>query len=332
LEQALRANVGWIVVDNEVELEILAELARAMALKPRIMLRLTPGIEAHTHQYIQTGRQDSKFGFGIGDGRARAAVARALELDTVQLTGFHCHIGSQILDLEGFTAAVRVMVDFMAAMRADYGYVADWLDLGGGLGIRYNNDDVPPGIADTVRAIAGALVQACQGTSHPRPRMILEPGRSIVGEAGVTLYTVGAVKELPGLRRYVPVDGGMADNPRVALYQAVYEAELVDRPPGGKDVKVTVTGKCCESGDMLIWDIILPNPKPGDILAIFSTGAYNYSMSSNYNRLPRPALVSAYRGQADLFVARETYEDLLRNDRVPARLRCTAAEAAAGSD
>lgn len=330
LEQALRAGVGTIVVDNEIELATLAELARAMAVRPKILLRLTPGVEAHTHQYIRTGQQDSKFGFGIGDGRAQAAVARALSLDWVELAGFDCHIGSQILDLEGFLAAARIMVDFMAEMRARHGFVAQTVDLGGGLGVRYTSADNPPAIADCVREVANALGEACREVSYPRPRLILEPGRSIVGEAGTTLYTVGAVKELPGLRRYVPVDGGMADNPRVALYQAVYEAALADRPSTGKDVLVTVTGKCCESGDMLIWDVPLPNPKPGEILAVFTTGAYNYSMASNYNRLPRPAMVSCYRGQADLFVARERYDDLLRLDRIPMRLR-GAAEAAASN-
>lgn len=331
LEEAIRAGVGLIVVDNQVELEILAELARAMAKRPRILLRLTPGIEAHTHNYIRTGQQDSKFGIGLQDGRAKAAVERALALDAVELVGAHCHIGSQILDLQGFKAAAVVMMDFLAEMRANLGFTAQILDLGGGLGIRYTEEDDPPAIADCVRETAAAVAEVCRSSGYPIPRLILEPGRSIVGEAGVTLYTVGSVKELPGLRTYVPVDGGMADNPRVALYQAIYEACLADRPAGDRDEKVTVTGRCCESGDMLIWDIVLPRPRPGDILAVFSTGAYNYSMASNYNRLPRPAMVSCYKGQADLMVARETYQDLTRLDRIPARLHGMT-EAAAGTE
>lgn len=328
LEAALRAGVGLIAVDNEVELAILAELARAMGKRPRILLRLTPGVEAHTHQYIRTGQQDSKFGLGIHDGRARAAVERALALEAVALAGFHCHIGSQILDLEGFAAAARIMMEFAAAMKAEYGFVAELLDLGGGLGIRYTAADRPPSIESYVRTIAEVVAGVAEAAGCPRPRLILEPGRSIVGEAGVTLYTAGAVKDLPGLRRYVAVDGGMADNPRVALYQAVYEAALAERVAAENETVVTVAGKCCESGDILIWEAALPEPKFGEILAVFSTGAYNYSMASNYNRLPRPALVSCHRGVADLFVARETYQDLLRHDRIPSRLRRMAAAAA----
>ena len=324
LEQALRAEVGLIVVDNEAELEVLSELARAMTRKPRILLRLTPGVEAHTHQYIQTGLEDSKFGFGITDGRAEAAVKRALALDSLSLTGFHCHIGSQILDLDGFEAAVGVMAAFLTRMRDELGFIAQSLDLGGGLGIRYTDADNPPSIGEMVRRVAYALDKACQTAVYPRPRLILEPGRSIVGEAGITLYTVGAVKDLPGLRRYVPIDGGMADNPRVALYQALYHAELADRPTAGKTSVVTVTGKCCESGDILIWDIPLPNPRFGDILAVFSSGAYHYSMASNYNRLPRPAMISCFRNQADLIVARESYQDLVRLDCIPARFNGAA--------
>ncbi len=329
LEEALRARVGTIVVDNEVELETLAELSRAMLKRPRVLLRITPGVEAHTHHYIQTGQQDSKFGFGVSDGRARAAAIRALELNQLKLAGFHCHIGSQILDLDGFIAAVQIMAGFMAAVRTETGFTAEMLDLGGGLGVRYTDEEHPPAIGEYVAAVASALAEACRRAGYPLPRLILEPGRSIVGEAGVTLYTVGAVKDLPGLRKYVSVDGGMADNPRVALYQAVYRAEMADRPSGGKEIAVTVAGKCCESGDILIWDALLPNPKPGDILAVFTTGAYHYSMASNYNRLPRPALVACYRGQADLIVARETYQDLVRFDRLPSRLGAVT-EAAGG--
>ncbi|NLG84288.1 MAG: diaminopimelate decarboxylase [Firmicutes bacterium] len=328
LEAALRAGVGLIVVDNEVELAILIELARAMAKRPRILLRLTPGVEAHTHHYIRTGQQDSKFGLDIQNGQARRAVRQVLAAETLALVGFHCHIGSQILDLEGFVLAARIMMDFALAMREEYGFVAEIIDLGGGLGIRYTAADQPPSIDDYMRAIAGVIATVAEGADYPRPRLIVEPGRSIVGEAGVTLYTVGTSKEVSGIRRYVAVDGGMAANPRVALYQAVYEATLAERAgEEGRDV-VTIAGKCCESGDILIWDAPLPTPKFGEILAVFSTGAYNYSMASNYNRLPRPALVSCYRGEADLFVARETYPDLLRQDRFPSRLRRVTAAAA----
>ena len=255
-------------------------------------------------------------------------MERALALEAVALAGFHCHIGSQILDLEGFAAAARIMMEFAAAMKAEYGFVAELLDLGGGLGIRYTAADRPPSIESYVRTIAEVVAGVAEAAGCPRPRLILEPGRSIVGEAGVTLYTAGAVKDLPGLRRYVAVDGGMADNPRVALYQAVYEAALAERVAAENETVVTVAGKCCESGDILIWEAALPEPKFGEILAVFSTGAYNYSMASNYNRLPRPALVSCHRGVADLFVARETYQDLLRHDRIPSRLRRMAAAAA----
>ncbi|ACX52411.1 diaminopimelate decarboxylase [Ammonifex degensii KC4] len=320
IEMGLELGVGRFVVDNFYELELLEERARALGKKPAILLRLTPGIEAHTHEYIRTGQLDSKFGFPLATGVAEEAVRRALSSPHLELVGLHCHIGSQILRLEPFQEAARVMVAFAASIRRKTGWVMEELDLGGGLGIRYTAEDDPPAIEDYVQAILRAVEEACQEEGLPLPRIVVEPGRSIVGPAGITLYTVGAIKEIPGVRTYVAVDGGMADNPRPALYQARYEAVLANRMLEPPAVEVAVAGKCCESGDILIPAIKLPRPQPGDILAVFATGAYNYSMSMNYNRLPRPAMVLVRGGEVDLIVARETLEDLISHDRVPERL------------
>ncbi|MCL6591233.1 MAG: diaminopimelate decarboxylase [Firmicutes bacterium] len=321
LKMALEYGVGQIVVDNLGELNSLNRLAMAKGAKARILLRITPGIDAHTHSYTQTGQQDSKFGLGIAAGVAEAAVRHCLTLPGVELVGLHCHIGSQIFDIEPFGLAVKVMFDLLAKLREDTGFIAKVLDMGGGLGVFYHEGDDPPAVACCVAKIAGAVKECCALHNYPLPRLILEPGRSIVGEAGTTIYTVGVIKEIPGVRTYLAVDGGMADNPRVALYQAEYEAVIANKAGQTPGRLVTVAGKCCESGDILIRDIRLANPEPGDILAVFTTGAYNYSMASNYNRLPRPAMVLAHKGSADIIVARETYEDLISLDRIPERLQ-----------
>lgn len=325
LKMALDCGIGQIVVDNLFELENINRLAVARGIKARVLFRLTPGIEAHTHSYTQTGQQDSKFGLGISDGVAENAIKYALTLKGVEVLGIHCHIGSQIFDLEPFKIAVQVMFDFLGKIHESTGFVASILDMGGGLGVFYHEGDQPASVKDCVNMIAKSVLKEAAARNYPLPKLVLEPGRSLVGEAGTTLYTIGSIKEIPNIRCYLAVDGGMADNPRVALYQAQYEGLVVNKANQEGNKLVTVTGKCCESGDMLIWDIELANPEPGDVLAIFTTGAYNYSMSSNYNRLPRPAMVLAYRGQAELVVARETYEHIISLDRIPDRFRKLAA-------
>lgn len=314
LAMALDVGIGCVVVDNFHELALLADMARERGQRVNILLRVTPGVEAHTHAYIQTGQEDSKFGFDIGSGMAVEAVKRALSAPSLALVGVHCHIGSQIFETEGFVAAISRVMAFLDAVRAETGYVAAVVNLGGGFGIRYTENDVPLPVAAYVEAIVSAVRWECGARAYPEPEIWLEPGRSIVGEAGTTLYTVGAVKVIPGLRTYVAVDGGMADNIRPALYQARYEAMLANRGWEKPTETVSIAGKTCESGDMLIWDIALPPVRPGDLLAVSCTGAYTYSMASNYNRLRRPAVVFVRDGRAKVVVRRETYDDLVRND------------------
>ena len=315
---ALDAGVGRIVVDNFQEFDLLDAQTRRTGRTADVLLRLTPGIEPHTHQAIQTGGVDSKFGFGILGGVAREAVNRALDIPGVRLRGLHCHIGSQVMELDPFVRAAKAMMEFAAWVIRERKTPVEELDLGGGLGIRYLPEDRPPAIADYVHALAAALQEGAREYRVPPPKLMLEPGRSIVGEAGITLYTVGTVKVIPGVRTYVSVDGGMYENPRPALYAARYHAVLADRLDEPADTMVTIAGRCCESGDVLLWDAALPRPRPGDLLAVFSTGAYNYSMASNYNRYPRPPVVFADGGRSRVVVARETIDDLLARDVPPA--------------
>ena len=321
LVMAIKAGVGRIVVDNFYEMSILNDLARETGRRVDILLRVTPGIEAHTHEYIQTGQIDSKFGFTLADGTADRAFDLALSYSNLVVKGVHAHIGSQIFDLDSFTHEVRIMITYMANILKRTGCLLEELNLGGGFGIYYVPGDDPAQISDYSKMVQLALEEACQNQKFPRPKIIVEPGRSIVGTAGTTLYTVGSIKEIPGVRKYIAVDGGMADNPRPALYQARYEAVLANRAKEVVKEVVSVSGKCCESGDLLIRDIALPKAQSGDLLAVSCTGAYNYSMSSNYNRLTRPGVVLVQDGYVDVIVKRETHSDLLRNDILPARLK-----------
>lgn len=326
LEFALSAGVGRFVVDNLYELELLAKLAAEKRKRADILLRVTPGVDAHTHSYIRTGQLDSKFGFGLADGVALQAVKLASGLPGVNLTGLHFHVGSQLHDVAPYEAAIELVTEFAGEIRRSLKVPVNELNVGGGLGIRYNKNDRPIPITGFVKAVSESVKKSFSRRGLPLPRLMLEPGRSIVGEAGTTLYTVGSIKEIPGVRKYAAVDGGMTDNPRVALYQAVYEAVVANKALHEPSGLVTIAGRCCESGDMLIWDAFLPSLEPGDILAVFSTGAYNYSMASNYNRLSRPAVVSVANGREALWVRRETYEDLVRNDLDPSAGRGGAEE------
>ncbi len=321
LKQGLEAKVGRFVVDNIYELECLEQLCSTLKTKADILIRVTPGIEAHTHEYIQTGQIDSKFGLVVSNGQAIEGVKKALELKNINLKGLHCHIGSQIFEPESYQHTAEVMMEFFGKVYEETGYRLEELNLGGGFGIYYVSGDKPANVRTMAALIMETVKRISQEMNYPMPKVVVEPGRSIVGEAGTTLYTVGSVKDIPGVRKYVAIDGGMADNPRPALYQARYEAVVANKAARPRVDEVSIAGKCCESGDMLIWDLHVPAVEPGDILAVFCTGAYNYSMSSNYNRLPRPAVVFVRDGRADVVVKRETLDDLVRNDVIPERLK-----------
>ncbi|MCL6641113.1 MAG: diaminopimelate decarboxylase, partial [Candidatus Rokubacteria bacterium] len=310
----LEVGVGRFVVDNEHELRLLDRFARERGRRVDVLLRVTPGIEPHTHKAIQTGGVDSKFGFGLLGPDAERAVRAALDAPGLRLRGLHCHIGSQILEVEPFLLAARAVIAFAAEMRTA-GFVMDELNLGGGLGIRYQPEHEPPAPEAFVRALMDTVQDALARHRLPTPTVYLEPGRSIVGDAGVTLYTVGAIKAIPGVRTYVSVDGGMYENPRPALYDARYTAVVATRAAETPSRRVALAGRCCESGDVLIWEADLPEVREGDLVAVFSTGAYTYSMASNYNRYPRPAVVFARDGGAQIVVERETTADLVRHDR-----------------
>jgi len=314
---ALQNKVGCLVVDGFYEIELLEKLAAETGTRQQVLLRVTPGVEAHTHIYTRTGQEDSKFGLGINDGQALQGVKEILQSPHLELLGFHAHIGSQVFDLTSYELTAGIIARFMVETGRETGFIAKVLDLGGGLGIRYTAKDNLAPVREAVRRIGRAVREIFSSLDYPLPELILEPGRSIVGDAGITLYTIGNIKTIPEVRKYVMVDGGMADNPRVALYQADYEAVLANKAEEPVTEVVTVAGKCCESGDILIWDIALAAPEPEDILAVFSTGAYNYSMAGNYNRLPRPAVVLVAGGRAEVIVARETYEQLSVNDLLP---------------
>ncbi|NMB34911.1 MAG: diaminopimelate decarboxylase [Firmicutes bacterium] len=313
LQEALRAGVGRIVIDSLPELEELLGLIRSVQPqehKTAVLLRVKPGVEARTHDYIQTGQDDSKFGLSFAE--AKEAVRRVLAAAPfLELKGFHCHIGSQIFEISSFGLAAQSMLRFMADVRAETGYVAGELDMGGGLGIRYQPEDKPPSIETFVQEVAGAVEKAAGKENYPLPELLLEPGRSIVGEAGLTLYRIGVIKNIPGIRRYCAVDGGMMDNIRPALYQALYTAVLANKAGQDPVEKVTIAGKACESGDLLIEDIYLPAVEKGDILATLSTGAYCYALANNYNCHPRPAVLFVRNGERRLVVRRETNADLV---------------------
>ncbi|WP_031515191.1 diaminopimelate decarboxylase [Desulfofalx alkaliphila] len=321
LKLALEYKVGRYMVDNLYELDLLNKLAGEMATEANVMLRLTPGVDAHTHEYIRTGHIDSKFGLVIENGQAMEGVRRALELEHINLRGFHCHIGSQIFELQSYAHTAKVMMEFVRQVRDETGFEATELDLGGGLGIYYVEGDEPGSVANYADIVMTTVREEAGRHNLPMPKVMVEPGRSIAGPAGTTLYRVGSIKNIPNVRKYVAVDGSMGDNPRPALYQAKYEGYLANRMKEQATELVSVAGKCCESGDMLIWDLPLPEARPGDLLAVAATGAYNYTMSMNYNRLPRPAMVLVFEGKSNLILRRESYDDLLRNDIIPERLK-----------
>lgn len=311
---ALEAGVGRFVADNFDELETIGKIAGELNKTADILFRIKPGIDAHTHSFISTGQIDSKFGFALETGEAEEAVVYAKGIKNLNIAGVHCHIGSQIFELEPFKLAARVMLDFMHKMKTEHGIDMEELDLGGGFGIKYTEKDTPLDYGEYIAAVSKVLKKSAEEKGIKLPKIIMEPGRSIVAPAGLTVYTVGSVKEIPDVRTYVAVDGGMGDNPRFILYNSEYDALLVENPDGEKKGPVTIVGKCCESGDILIENIDMPDIKKGDLLAVLATGAYNYSMASNYNRIPRPPVVMADNGKTYLAVRRESYEDIIKCD------------------
>ncbi|WP_421379355.1 diaminopimelate decarboxylase [Bacillus salacetis] len=314
LRMALEHKIGCIVVDNFYELQLLENVCKDMGQSMDILLRVTPGIEAHTHDYILTGQEDSKFGFGLENGQTEEALMRSVKSDYLNVLGLHCHIGSQIFETTGFVLAASKIIGKLADWKDKYGYSAEVLNLGGGFGIRYTAEDDPIPASQYVEEIISEVRKKAEDFNLDMPEIWIEPGRSLVGDAGTTLYSVGSSKEVPNIRKYLAVDGGMSDNIRPALYEAKYEAILANKAGQPVQETVSIAGKCCESGDMLIWDLPLPESTQGDILAVFCTGAYGYSMANNYNRIPRPPVVFVENGEARLVVRRESFEDLVKLD------------------
>ncbi|MBU8907874.1 diaminopimelate decarboxylase [Desertibacillus haloalkaliphilus] len=314
IDMAVEAGIGCFVVDNFYELELLERASKKFEKQVSILLRTTPGIEAHTHEYISTGQEDSKFGFDLSSGQVDQAITYVQKRECFQLLGLHCHIGSQIFETVGFVMTIEKIFSYLKQWKETIGYTPDVLNLGGGFGIRYVEGDTPLPVADYIDATVKAVKEQADNLSIDVPEIWIEPGRSLVGDAGTTLYSVGSQKEVPDVRHYLAVDGGMTDNLRPALYQAEYEGVLANRANEKADQTFSIAGKCCESGDMLIWDLPLPKANHEDVLAVFCTGAYGYSMANNYNRIPRPPVVFVENGEATLVVKRETYEDLVRLD------------------
>ena len=311
---ALEYEVGQIVVDNLVELEQLNQLAASQKKTANILFRVKPGVEAHTHKFIRTGQIDSKFGLAVEGGEAMRAVLEAIKMPNIHLKGLHCHIGSQIFDIEPFQESAAVMLRFLADIKKETGKELEILDLGGGFGIKYLEEHDPVEYDQYMKKVSQTVGAVCQELGLNTPFIVIEPGRSIVGPAGITLYTVGAVKEIPNVRTYASVDGGMCDNPRYILYQSEYEALVANKASQPRSEKITLAGKCCESGDLIGEGMMIQPVQSGDIVAVLATGAYNYSMSSNYNRIPRPPVVMLRDGEDRVVVKAETLEDLIRND------------------
>lgn len=314
IKTALEAGVGRIVVDNLFELRTIEQMAQRLNKNAGVMIRIKPGIDAHTHNFIRTGQIDSKFGFALETGEAFGAVKEVLEQKNVTLKGVHCHIGSQIFEIEPFKAAAEVMLGFMAKVKEELSYEIKELNLGGGFGIRYLIDDDAKLYKTFMEQVSVTVKETCKRLKLNIPFIMIEPGRAIVGPAGTTLYTIGAVKTIPGIRNYVSVDGGMTDNPRYILYQSEYSIAVANKIDKPADYVATIAGRCCESGDLIQEDAKIQTPEAGDILAVFCTGAYNYSMASNYNRVPRPAVVMIKDGKPRLIIKRESYEDMVKND------------------
>ena len=314
INYAMDSGVGYFVVDNLTELDRIDSVACEKGITQKIILRLTPGIDPHTHAAIVTGRVDSKFGIAIETGQADYAVEYTLKKKNVRLCGFHCHIGSQIFDIKPFCDAAEIMIKYISHVKSKFGYGIEVLNLGGGFGVKYIESQPELDYEEFIRLISQFIHNEVERSGIAMPTVVMEPGRSIVADSTLTLYTVGGTKEIPGFKNYVSVDGGMPDNPRYALYQSDYTVCLASNMNKKADFECTVAGRCCESGDLLQENVIIPKPERGDILSVLVTGAYNYSMASNYNRIPRPCVVGIADGEDFVAIKRETFEDLVRND------------------
>ena len=314
IELALTCGVGHIVVDNKYELELLNRIANEKNVNQRILFRIKPGIDAHTHDFVKTGQIDSKFGVALENGEAYEIHKLALSMSNIQIDGVHCHIGSQIFDVEPFCEAAKVMIGFIADLYDKLGIKVKILNLGGGFGIKYTATDDPLAPSEYIHKVTNVVKELAQEKGIDLPFLVFEPGRSIVASAGITLYTVGCVKEIENVRTYVSIDGGMCDNPRYILYGSKYTAILANNASAEPVAPITIAGKCCESGDLIQEHVMMPQIHVGDTLAVLATGAYNYSMSSNYNRIPRPPIVAVSGNEAKIIVKRETYDDLIKND------------------
>ena len=312
---ALKKGIGTIMVDNESELETIEQMAETLNTKVKIIIRTTPGIDTHTHKHMQTGQVDSKFGISID--KLPAFMKKVLSKKHLVYDGLHFHLGSQIYDLSPYALAIEEVAKVIRKIKDLYAIDTPKLDLGGGLGVKYLASDRPPSIAYFINLVVAALRKEMTKNAIAMPRILIEPGRSIIGEAGITIYRIGTIKEIPGIKTYLLVDGGMTDNPRPILYDAKYDAVLLDKIDDEPVETVTIAGKCCESGDILIKDYKLPKASKDDLLVVFSTGAYQHSMASNYNGLTKPAVVLLNHGKSDLMVKRETYADLVKNDVIP---------------
>lgn len=314
IEYAIECGVGCFVADCREELSAIDRTAKEKGIVQKILLRLTPGIDTHTYEAVRTGQVDSKFGTAIETGQAFEIVRFALSLENVSLMGFHCHVGSQVFDAKTFCDSADIMLDFISFVKKEIGYEASVLNLGGGYGVRYTESDGEIDIEKSIGEVSAHIKEKCKKNALSMPKILMEPGRSIVADAGLTLYSVGSVKTITGYKSYVSVDGGMTDNPRYALYKSKYSAEIANKANEKKDFCCTIAGKCCESGDLIAEDIMLQRCERGDILAVEVTGAYNYSMASNYNRIPRPAIVVLSKQGSRVAVQRESYEHVAKND------------------
>ncbi|WP_164668717.1 diaminopimelate decarboxylase [Virgibacillus doumboii] len=314
LTMAIEYEVGCIVVDNFYEVELISSLLNKYNKTINVLMRVTPGVHSKTHHYIMTGNEDSKFGFNLHNGQADKAFQKLYNHDRIHFKGLHCHIGSQIFETDGFMQTAEMLFKKLQEWKSMYNYSPEVLNFGGGFGIRYTKDDKPLTFSTYVEELVATVKKHTAVLDIPAPEIWIEPGRAIAGNAGLTLYTVGSMKDIPGVRKYISVDGGMTDNLRPALYQAKYEGVLANKASQPAEDLVSVAGKCCESGDMLIWDLPLPAVENSDILAVFSTGAYGYSMANHYNRFPNPAVVFVENGQDKLVVQRESFRDVVQND------------------